>query len=54
MSFQLSAPQPLAVGHRVDDFACGEPVLDNWLKRRAMANQLPALIVNPFYVSRHR
>lgn len=35
----LSAPQPLTAAHRLDDFSCGEPVLDEWLKRRAMANQ---------------
>jgi GNAT superfamily N-acetyltransferase len=41
MSLQLSAPQPLsALHHRLDEFACGEAVLDEWLKRRAMANQL--------------
>ena len=37
---QLSAPQPLLVGHFLDEFACGEAVLDEWLKRRAMSNQL--------------
>jgi predicted N-acetyltransferase YhbS len=36
----LSAPQPLAVAHILDGFECGEAVLDEWLKRRAMANQL--------------
>ena len=36
---QLSAPKPLAAAHRLDDFACGEAVLDDWLKRRALANQ---------------
>lgn len=30
---------PLTSLHRLDDFECGEPVLDNWLKRRALANQ---------------
>jgi GNAT superfamily N-acetyltransferase len=25
--------------HRLDDFECGETVLDDWLKRRALANQ---------------
>jgi GNAT superfamily N-acetyltransferase len=37
---QFEAPQPLASIHRVDQFACGESVLDEWLKRRAMANQV--------------
>ena len=40
MTLQLSPPQPLSAAHRLDDFACGEAVLDEWLKRRAMANQL--------------
>ncbi|MCK9609090.1 MAG: GNAT family N-acetyltransferase [Methylomonas sp.] len=35
----LSAPQPLAVGHLLNDFECGEHALDDWLKRRAMSNQ---------------
>ena len=35
----LSEPQPLTAIHRVGGFSCGEPVLDEWLKRRAMANQ---------------
>lgn len=39
MSFQFSAPQPLLALHRVDEFACGEALLDEWLKRRALANQ---------------
>ncbi|WP_020493953.1 GNAT family N-acetyltransferase [Verrucomicrobium sp. 3C] len=39
MNPPLSAPQPLSAAHRVGDFSCGEPVLDEWLKRRAMANQ---------------
>jgi hypothetical protein len=39
MSLQLSAPMPLAAAHRVDEFACGEAVLDEWLKRRALGNQ---------------
>ena len=36
---QLSSPEPLAASHRLDDFDCGETVLDDWLKRRALANQ---------------
>jgi GNAT superfamily N-acetyltransferase len=40
MSLQLGAPIPLAATHILDDFACGEPSLDEWLKRRALANQL--------------
>lgn len=37
---RLSAPQPLTASHILDDFACGEASLDEWLKRRALANQL--------------
>ena len=40
MSLVLSAPQPLAAIHLLNDFECGERVLDEWLKRRAMSNQL--------------
>jgi GNAT superfamily N-acetyltransferase len=39
MSLQLEAPQPLESKHRLTEFACGETVLDEWLKRRALANQ---------------
>ena len=40
MSLQLGAPLPLAANHILDDFACGEVSLDEWLRRRALANQL--------------
>jgi hypothetical protein len=40
MSLQLSAPIPLAATHILDDFACGEASLDEWLKRRALTNPL--------------
>ena len=40
MSLQLNAPQPLASTHLLDEFECGEGVLDEWLKRRAMPNQM--------------
>ena len=35
----LRAPEPLSPEHQVNSFACGEPVLDEWLKRRALGNQ---------------
>lgn len=35
----LSAPQPLVGHHDVAAFDSGEPPLDDWLKRRARANQ---------------
>ncbi|MBS0356218.1 MAG: GNAT family N-acetyltransferase [Proteobacteria bacterium] len=40
MSLALNAPQALEATHLLDEFACGETSLDEWLKRRAMANQL--------------
>ena len=40
MSLHLSAPIPLVATHILDDFACGEASLDEWLKRRALTNQL--------------
>ena len=36
---RLRPPEPLTASHRLDDFECGEAVLDDWLKRRALANQ---------------
>lgn len=36
---QFGPPEPLAASHRLDDFECGEAVLDDWLKRRALSNQ---------------
>ncbi|MCL2660470.1 MAG: GNAT family N-acetyltransferase [Acidobacteriaceae bacterium] len=35
----LSAPEPLASHHEVENFHSGEPSLDEWLKKRARANQ---------------
>ncbi len=35
----LHPPEPLSADHQVHSFACGESVLDEWLKRRAMGNQ---------------
>ena len=40
LSVRVSAPQSLAATHRLDGFNCGEPSLDGWLKRRALANHL--------------
>lgn len=40
MSLQLSPPCPLDVSHVLEGFDCGEPALNDWLKRRAMSNQL--------------
>lgn len=35
----LSQAGPLSAGHEVDDFVCGEPELEVWLKRYALPNQ---------------
>lgn len=35
----LHAPESLSPRHRVDSFACSGPMLDEWLKRRALGNQ---------------
>lgn len=39
MEIALLAPEPLRVEHVLDGFICGESVLDEGLKRRALANQ---------------
>jgi GNAT superfamily N-acetyltransferase len=36
----LSAPDLLRDHHELDEFRSGEPSLDDWLKRRARANQI--------------
>ena len=40
MSLDLTAPQSLTSDHDVNEFSCGEALLDEWLKRRALANQV--------------
>lgn len=35
----ISAPEPLTAAHDVSEFTCGKPVLDHWLKSRALSNQ---------------
>ena len=39
MAITISSPQLLSGNHDVSDFDCGEPLLNDWLKRRALANQ---------------
>ena len=36
---ELSAPTPLLVTHMTDEFNCGEPVLNDWLRKRALKNE---------------
>ncbi len=38
MPHPLTPPVPLTADHGLDNFCCGEPVLDDWLKRRALHN----------------
>jgi GNAT superfamily N-acetyltransferase len=35
----LSAPEALTAQHDTSQFACGKPILDTWLKTRALSNQ---------------
>lgn len=39
MGIGPGAPEPLADRHDLSVFASGEPILDDWLRRRARANQ---------------
>ena len=39
LSLPLSPPEPLADRHLIESFISGEASLDEWLKRRARANQ---------------
>jgi GNAT superfamily N-acetyltransferase len=39
MSSPLSSPEPLGDEHQTDSFDSGEPAQDDWLRRRARANQ---------------
>ena len=36
---QISAPEPIHTSHQIADFTSGVVSLDEWLKRRALANQ---------------
>lgn len=35
----ISAPEPLSDVHDLSQFSCGKPLLDNWLRTRALSNQ---------------
>ncbi len=39
MGADLTPPEPLSSEHRIDAFECGEPLLDEWLRKRALGNQ---------------
>lgn len=36
---RISAPQKISPDHDLSEFHCGEPALDEWLKRRALPNE---------------
>ncbi|EED4321594.1 GNAT family N-acetyltransferase, partial [Salmonella enterica subsp. enterica serovar Kentucky] len=36
----ISSPEPLHAGHILTPFCCGVDSMDNWLKQRAMKNQI--------------
>lgn len=35
----ITKPEPLSHSHTTESFDCGESVLDDWLRKRALANQ---------------
>ena len=37
---EITAPEPITASHDIESFACGTPVLDEWLKRRALKNEV--------------
>ena len=36
----VTAPEPITEAHLIESFSCGVPVLDEWLKRRALKNEV--------------
>jgi len=39
LAVEMTSPELLRSDHGVDAFDCGEPVLDEWLRKRALGNQ---------------
>ena len=37
---EVTAPEPITEVHLIESFSCGVPVLDDWLKRRALKNEV--------------
>jgi predicted N-acetyltransferase YhbS len=37
---EVTAPEPITASHHTESFACGIPVLDEWLRRRAHKNEV--------------
>ena len=36
----ITAPEPITEAHLIESFSCGVPVLDEWLKHRALKNEV--------------
>ena len=41
----LSGPEPLTAGHDLTAFDCGKPVLNDWMRVRALSNQFRGFAV---------
>ena len=50
----ISAPEPLGVSHKIGDFISGVVSLDEWLKRRALANQASGAARTFVVCARHK
>ena len=37
---EVTAPEPISEAHLIESFSCGVPVLDEWLKHRALKNEV--------------
>ena len=37
---EVTAPEPITETHFIESFSCGVPVLDEWLQRRALKNEI--------------
>ena len=37
---EIKAPEPITEAHPIESFSCSVPVLDEWLKRRALKNEI--------------
>jgi len=37
---EVTAPEPITASHHTESFACGIPVLDEWLRRHALKNEV--------------
>ena len=37
---EITAPEPITTSHLIESFTCNIPVLDEWLKRRALKNEV--------------